>query len=104
MLPKVIGWYHLSIMVGPEGCKVNILCSKIYGQNDHKKDGCNQHLDRGFDESWSSRCVTSKGLIFFDVFWSKTTKKRPVLGRFFVLHLAVPTGLGFATRNYLGAQ
>jgi len=54
MLPKIIGWYHLSIMVGPEGCKVNILCSKIYGQNDHKKDGCNQHLDRGFDGSWSS--------------------------------------------------
>jgi hypothetical protein len=31
----------------------------------------------------------------------KQQKIDPKMGRFFVIGLAVPTGLGFATRNYL---
>ena len=42
------------------------------------------------------------------LFWAKIgikqQKKPTILIGSFVLILAVPTGLGFATRNYFGAQ
>jgi len=44
------------------------------------------------------------GANYYRGYRCKTTKNRPFSGRFFCLLLAVPTGLGFATRNYLGAQ
>ena len=56
------------------------------------------------NDSWSSRRVPGKGLILMSCFGTKQQKIDLKRGRFFVVYLAVPTGLGFATRKYLGAQ
>ena len=48
-----------------------------------------------YGESWRG----VPGGLLFDVLWNKT-KKRPVLDRLFVVHLAVPTGFKPAERNW----
>ena len=64
-------------------------------------------LYRGFDqktllnEPAERNCQTR---LIFGKNRHETTKKPTISIGSFALFLAVPTGLGFATRNYLGAQ